>query len=71
MQRGSLTFEILIDVTDLCPPQSKINCLNTLFLFPCQTDEQCSKKASMVCCPTNCPDYSNKMCVSRGKQLLQ
>jgi hypothetical protein len=62
-----VTHETLIFTLDLCPPQSKINCLNTLFLFPCQTDEQCSTKASMVCCPTNCPNYSNKMCVSRGE----
>ena len=52
----------------LCPSPSELNCLNALFLYPCETDGDCSRRTGMVCCPTNCPNYAKSMCVSRGNE---
>jgi len=46
-----------------CPPVKSLSCLNLLYSFPCNNDDDCFENG-MTCCNTKCA-YGKKMCIPR------
>ncbi|XP_028519359.1 uncharacterized protein LOC114576594 [Exaiptasia diaphana] len=46
-----------------CPDTTKLSCLNLLYSFSCNNDDDCFENG-MTCCATRCT-YGKKMCVPR------